>query len=104
MILFIKHPYFLYRVSNLFSCPKSLLFRAEEVIACDKDIYRHRADVLDRHIGRFTVRAILDIFGGILLETLLHSILQHMLQSFHRSSLEVIIISHAVLHAYLVAD
>ena len=104
MVLFIEYPNFLNRVSYLFSCPKSLLFRTEEVVTRNKDVHRHRADALYRHIGRFTVGVILDIFGGILLEALLHSILQHVLQSFHRSSLEVIIISHAVLHAYLVAD
>ena len=104
MILLVEDSNFLNRVSYLFSCPKSLLFRTEEVITCNEDVHRHRADALYRHIGRFTVSVILDIVGGILLEALLHSILQHMLQSFHRGSLEVIIISHAVLHAYLVAD
>lgn len=51
-----------------------------------------------------SIGVIFDVLGGILLESLFNSVLKHMLESLHRSGLEVIVICHAVLYADFVAN
>ena len=79
MILPIEHSNFSDSLTNLLSCPKSLIIRAEEIVRGHKDVNWHFAYRLNGNEWRVTELFPFHVLGRVLLEAILYSVLEHVL-------------------------